>query len=199
MHLNRYEFNPVVNQIRFFIGNTQEEIVSFCRKSNRIAMRQPSWRFCNSNQRSRSCHLVHAQVRSRLPSQFASTKNLKIREGCSASHYSAVRNNGDISVFCKAAPLYVLLWRVYINEWRSVELVGKGTRGGKRVAFSTASVPVRCKRIVHKSIDHWFRCGSSSGPGDTKPVGEQGASRRISRITRTVAWANKPAFLQGWV
>ena len=34
----------------------------------------------------------------------------------------------------------------------AVELVGKGVRGGKRVAFSTASSPVRRRRIVHKSI-----------------------------------------------
>ncbi len=47
MDLNRYEFNPVLNQIKFFIGNAQEEIVNFCRKSNRVAMRQPSLRFCN--------------------------------------------------------------------------------------------------------------------------------------------------------
>ena len=33
----------------------------------------------------------------------------------------------------------------------AVELVVKGMRGGKREAFSTASGPVRRRRIVHKS------------------------------------------------
>ena len=37
-------------------------------------------------------------------------------------------------------------------DGEAVELVGKGVRGGKRVAFSTASSPVRRRRIVHKSI-----------------------------------------------
>ena len=32
-----------------------------------------------------------------------------------------------------------------------VELVGRGARGGKRAAFSTASAPVRHRRTVHKS------------------------------------------------
>jgi len=50
-------------------------------------------------------------------------------------------------------PLYVEVLRTYINERWSVELVGKGMRGGKRIAFSTASVPVRRRRIVHKSTD----------------------------------------------
>ena len=35
-------------------------------------------------------------------------------------------------------------------------LVGKGLCGGKRAAFSTASSPVRRRRIVHKSTDPRF-------------------------------------------
>jgi len=60
-----------------------------------------------------------------------------------------------------------------------VELVGKGARGGKREAFSTASDPVRRRRIVHKSTDLWFRCGSSSLPWDAKPVEKQRAPYRL--------------------
>lgn len=33
----------------------------------------------------------------------------------------------------------------------AVEVVGEGERGGKCAAFSTASEPVRRRRIVHKS------------------------------------------------
>lgn len=61
----------------------------------------------------------------------------------------------------------------------SVELVGNGERGGKREAFSTASDPIRRRRIVHKSTDLWFRCGSSSVPWDTKPVAKQKAPYRL--------------------
>jgi hypothetical protein len=37
------------------------------------------------------------------------------------------------------------------NENRTVELVDKGPRGGKVADFSTASGPVRRRRIAHKS------------------------------------------------
>jgi len=79
----------------------------------------------------------------------------------------------------KELPLYVLFLNIYENRLRSVELVGKGMRGGKRAAFSTASVPVRRRRIVHKSTALWFRRGSSQCPGAIKPVPKQGASRRF--------------------
>ena len=78
----------------------------------------------------------------------------------------------------KEVPLYVLFLNVY-NGLRSVELVGKGMRGGKRAAFSTASVPVRRRRIVHKSTDLRFRHGSSTYSGAIKPVPKHGASRRF--------------------
>jgi len=114
------------------------------------------------------------------------------------------RGEGTLSLSPQArrgnSPLYDCFFGLFkMNEW-AVELVGKGVRGGKRAAFSTASAPVRRRRIVHKSTARfWFRRGSSYLPGDIKPVGEQGASRRLSLTTRTVARANKPAFLQGWV
>ncbi len=76
-------------------------------------------------------------------------------------------------------PCMFCFWRIYVNEWRSVELVGKGMRGGKREAFSTASVPVRRRRIVHKSTNLWYRCGSSKSPWASKPVPKHGASHRF--------------------
>jgi hypothetical protein len=45
---------------------------------------------------------------------------------------------------------------LFINEWLSVEAVGKGWRGGKREAFSTESRPVRRRRIAHNSTDTVF-------------------------------------------
>ena len=45
----------------------------------------------------------------------------------------------------------------------------------------------------------WCRCDSSFSPGDLKPGGEHGASHCFSRRARTVAWAKKPAWLQGGV
>lgn len=59
----------------------------------------------------------------------------------------------------------------------AVELVGKGTRGGKREAFSTASGPVRRRRIAHKStalVSALYRKSlhSPSALGDDDLVGE---------------------------
>ena len=70
---------------------------------------------------------------------------------------------GRIPIHCKVA-LHFLVCSVlviYQNRMRSVELAGKGRRGGKRTAFSTASLLVRQRRTVHKSTDLWFRLGSS--------------------------------------
>jgi hypothetical protein len=72
----------------------------------------------------------------------------------------------------------------------TVELVVKGSRGGKLVCFgfaetqqfSTASGPVRRRRIVHKStVPILVSAWQLDTPwGQPKPVGEQRASRRLS-------------------
>ena len=99
----------------------------------------------------------------------------------------------------KEVPLYVLFLNVY-NGLRSVELVGKGMRGGKRTAFSTASVPVRRRRIVHKSTDLFgFGSAARSPLGLPSPSPSKERRADFSLIARTVAGAGKPAFLQGWV
>ena len=67
------------------------------------------------------------------------------------------------------------------------ELVGKGgarweTRSlfhGKHPQFAAGELSTHPPAL-------WFRCGSSSDPWDTKPVGEQGASRRLT-YPRTTA------------
>ena len=82
---------------------------------------------------------------------------------------------------------------------KAVELVGEGMRGGERTAFATVGVAVGRRRIVFCPQPCWFRRTSTLAPWDTKPVGEQVAVRRILLLTRTVAWAIEPAFLQGWV
>jgi hypothetical protein len=75
---------------------------------------------------------------------------------------------------------------ISVSSYRSlrvvVELVGEGWRGGQRTALSTASQPVRCRRIVHKStacVPVW-RC-SSTCPCDEVSFGlvpERGAQRQ---------------------
>jgi hypothetical protein len=85
-----------------------------------------------------------------------------------------------------------------MNE-RAVELVGKGARGGKRAAFSTASAPVRRRRIVPKSTT---LAGVMRQP--VRPLRHQARGRALGgasflQLTRTVAVAFEPAFLQGWV
>ena len=103
---------------------------------------------------------------------------------------------------------FVLSWFLNKNDSTSVQLVVKGVRGGKVAAscdFSTASAPVRWRFLASELSTNaqtcflGLRCDSSIVPGDTKPVGKLGASHRLSPTTRTVPWANKPAFLQGWV
>jgi hypothetical protein len=103
---------------------------------------------------------------------------------------------------------FVLSWFLNKNDSTSVQLVVKGVRGGKVAAsfdFATASAPVRWRLLASElstNAQTWFlglRCDSSMAPGDIKPVGKLGASHRFSAITRTVAWDNKPALLQGWV
>ena len=85
-----------------------------------------------------------------------------------------------------------------MNEW-AVELVGKGVRGGKRAAFSTASAPVRRRRIVHKSTA-LRRCDAPARPALETPSSWESIRRRIFlQLTRTVALAFEPEFLQGWV
>jgi hypothetical protein len=105
----------------------------------------------------------------------------------------------DSTVICQDPCM--LLWLVrYMRIVRALEAVGKGARGGKRAALSTASAPVRQRRIVHiLQSPAPARCGSSSDPGAPKPVGERRAPHRVLRLTRTVAGANEPAFLQGGV
>jgi hypothetical protein len=80
-------------------------------------------------------------------------------------------------------------------------LWAKGSAVGNAKRFPRQATRFAGRRIVHKSTAPIFGFGVAARrtPGDTKPVGEQGASRRLSLTTRTVAWANKPAFLQGWV
>ena len=103
---------------------------------------------------------------------------------------------------------FVIFWFILEDGSRSVELVVKGARGGKVAAscdFSTASAAVRWRLLASElstnpqTVFLGLRCDSSMAPGDTKPAGKLGVSHRFSPTTRTVAWANKPAFLQGWV
>ncbi|MGH8653169.1 MAG: hypothetical protein ACREYE_13825, partial [Gammaproteobacteria bacterium] len=55
---------------------------------------------------------------------------------------TAVNSNSGMSLSGRLFPI------VLNNLIEAVELVGKGARGGKRAAFSTASAPVRRRRIV---------------------------------------------------
>ncbi len=71
--------------------------------------------------------------------------------------------------------------------------------------LSTASAPVRWRffasELSTKSTALFFAFGAAARPplGTSSPYGSKERRADFSRRTRTVAWANKPAFLQGWV
>src|SRR5215813_3079012 len=88
---------------------------------------------------------------------------------------------------------------VTMIDSEAVELVGKGVRGGKRLAFSTASTPVRRRRIVHKSIaSEFFGASARLSLGTPSPRESRSRCAESSLSTRTVAWALEPALTQGW-
>ena len=83
---------------------------------------------------------------------------------------------------------------------RALELVDEGMRGGECTAFVLLQAPrLAGDKSCSSPQPRWLRRTSTFSPWDTKPVGEQVAVRRILLLTRTVAWAIEPAFLQGWV
>jgi hypothetical protein len=58
----------------------------------------------------------------------------------------------------------------------------------ENVLRSVVGKEVRRRGIIRQSTDLWLRCGSSSSPGDIKPVGEQRASRRFLTDNPNGCW-----------
>lgn len=86
--------------------------------------------------------------------------------------------------------MFAALWSL----WAKGCAVGNAERFPRQAPrFAAGELSTNPQRFVR------FRRDSSFTPGDTKPVGERGASRRFSWLARTVAGVLEPVFLQGGV